>query len=147
MVMFYHGNLKELSDESIKSPSASNKILNPSVNYVGTKARVKFNEDSLKQEKISFDHGKIVNIYTVWDRDRYVNISSYSTLIKLTKHVDIDPYKYSGYGFRFDRKEFFSIDDEVGRNVILFGVDMSSSLHIDDKKITFQFSVKILHKD
>ena len=26
--------------------------------------------------------------------------------VKLTKHIDIDQYKYSGYGIRFDRKEF-----------------------------------------
>ena len=31
-------------------------------------------------------------------------------------------------------KDFFLISDEVGRNVIIFGVDMSSSQHIDNKK-------------
>ena len=54
--------------------------------------------------------------------------------VKLTKHVDVDQCKYSGYGIGFDRKRSYSIDDEAGRNVILFGVDMSSSLHIDNKK-------------
>ena len=39
---------KGLSDESIKPPSASNETLNPSVNYVGAKGRVKFNGDCLK---------------------------------------------------------------------------------------------------
>ena len=34
----------------------------------------------------------------------------------------------------FDRKGFYSIGDEIGRNVIIFGVDMSSSAHIDIKK-------------
>ena len=57
-------------------------MINPSVNYVGTKARVNFNGYCLKQEKISFDHGKIVNIYIVYEIDRYVTISSYSTLEK-----------------------------------------------------------------
>ena len=52
---------KWLSDESIKPSSTSNEMLNPSVDYVGTKARVKFNEDCLKQDKISFDYGKKVN--------------------------------------------------------------------------------------
>ena len=32
---------KELSNESIKPPFISNKMFNPSVDYVGTKARVK----------------------------------------------------------------------------------------------------------
>ena len=31
-------------------------------------------------------------------------------------------------------KDFFLIGDEVGRNVIIFGVDMSSSSHIGNKK-------------
>ena len=89
-------------------------MLNTSLNYVGTKAREKFNGDCFKQEKNSFDHGKVVNIYIVYKIDRSVNISSYPTLenclfsaVKLSKHVDIDQYKYSGYGIEFDRKGFF----------------------------------------
>ena len=89
-------------------------MFNPSLNYVGTKARVEFNGDCLKQDKISFDHGKIVNIYIVHEIDKNVNISSYPTLenclfgaVKLTKHIDIDQYKYTGYGIGFDRKGFF----------------------------------------
>ena len=62
-----------MSDESIKPPTTSNKMLNPSLDFVGTKARVKFNGDCLKQEKNSFDHGKIVNIYIIYEIDRYVN--------------------------------------------------------------------------
>ena len=54
--------------------------------------------------------------------------------VKLTKHVDVDLYKYSRYGIGFDRKGSYSIGNEVGRNVIIFGVDMSSSPHIDNKK-------------
>ena len=68
-------------------------------------------------------------------------VSDYSTIenclfgaVKLTKHVNVDKYKYSGYGLGFDMKGFFSICDEIGRNVIIFGVDMSSSLFIDNKK-------------
>ena len=129
------------SDESIKPPTISNKMLNPLLDFVGTKARVKFNGDCLKQKKITFNHGKIVNIYIVYEIERSVNISSYPTLenclfgaVKLTKHVDVDLYKYSGYVIGFDRKGSYSISDEVGRNVIIFGVDMSSSQHIDNKK-------------
>ena len=74
---------------------------------------------------------KIVNIYIAYEIERSVNISSYLTLemhlfgaVKLTKHVDADLYKYWGYGIGFDRKGFYSIGDEVGRNVIIFGVDV-----------------------
>ena len=132
---------KGLSDESIKPPTTSNKVLNPLVDYVGTKIRVKFNGDCLKQEKITFNYGKIVKIYIAYEIERSVNISSYPTLenysigaVKLIKHIDVDLYKYSGYGIRFDRKRSYSIGDKIGRNVIVFGVDRSSSPHIDNQK-------------
>ena len=63
-------------EESIKSLSTPNEMLNPLVDYVGTKARVEFNGDCLKQDKISFDHGKIVNICIVFEINRNINISS-----------------------------------------------------------------------
>ena len=112
--------------------------------------RIKFNKGCLKQGKISFNHGKVLNIYTVFEIDRSVKMSSYPTLensllgaVKLTKHVDIDLYKDSGYGIGLDRKGFFFTGDEVGKNVIISGVDMSSSSHIDNKKKYFL----ILSKD
>ena len=43
-------------------------------------------------------------------------------------------YKYSGYGIGFDRKWSYSINDEVGRNMTVFGVDLSSFPHIYEKK-------------
>ena len=42
---------KGLSNKSIKAPITPNKILNPSQDYVGTKARVGFSRNFLKQEK------------------------------------------------------------------------------------------------
>ena len=136
---------KGLSDESNKPPSTSNKMLNPSLDYVGTKVRVKFNGDCLKQEKVRFNNGKIANIWMVYEMERNVNTSSYPTLenylfgvIKLRNfdvdHTDVDLYRY---GIRLDRKGSYSIGDEVGKNVIFFGVDMSSSPHIDNKKKIF----------
>ena len=38
------------------------------------------------------------------------------------------------YGIGFDRKWFFSLSNGLFKNVIIFGVDMSSSPHIDNKK-------------
>ena len=68
-----------MSDENIIPPTTSNKMLNLSLEYVGTKTRVKFNGDCLKQENITFSYGKIVNIYIVYVTERSVNISSYPT--------------------------------------------------------------------
>ena len=55
--------------------------------------------------------------------------------VRLTKNVDIDENKYSGYGIGFDRKGTFSFGNGFGRNCIIFGVDMRSSVHVDNKKI------------
>ena len=103
-------------DESIKPPTIPNKVFNPF--YVGTKIRVTFNGECLKQEKITFNPGKIINIYIVYEIERSVNISSYPTLensllsaVKLTKHADVNLYKYLGYGSGFDRKGSYSIGD------------------------------------
>ena len=53
----------------------------------------------------------------------------------MTKNADIDKYGYSGYGIGFDRRSSFSFPgSRFGQNVIIFGVDMSFSAHIDNKK-------------
>ena len=56
----------------------------------------------------------------------------------MTKNADIDNYGYSGYGIDFDRKSSFSFPGVgFGQNVIIFRVDMSSSVHVDNKKEVF----------
>ena len=55
--------------------------------------------------------------------------------IILTKNInDIDEYKYSRYGIGFDREGKSSVGNGFGRNCIIFGVDMSSSVRADNKK-------------
>ena len=53
----------------------------------------------------------------------------------MTKNTDIDKNGYSGYGIGFDRRSSFSFPGGgFGQNILIFGVDMSSSSHIDNKK-------------
>ena len=87
-----------------------------------------------------YNHGTVVNIYIVYEISKNYNISSYPTLenclfavVSLSKHVNIDQYKYSGYGTRFDRKGKFSFGNGFGSNVIIFGADMSSSVHANNR--------------
>ena len=54
--------------------------------------------------------------------------------VKYNGHVDVDQYKYLGNGIGFDRKVSYSIDNQIGGNVIIFGVAMSSSSHTDHKR-------------
>ena len=43
-------------------------------------------------------------------------------------------YKYSGYGIGFNScSEFSFTDRSMGQNVIIFGADLSSSVHTDNK--------------
>ena len=54
--------------------------------------------------------------------------------VTLTKNADIDKYGYSGYGIGFDRRGSFSFPGGgFGQNVIIFGADMNSSIHVDNK--------------
>ena len=132
---------KGLSNESTKTPSTSNNFLNPLLNYVGTRIRIKFSESCLKQNAALYNQGTIVNIYIVYEISKNYNISSYPTLENclfgagnLTKHADIYQYKYFVYGIGFDRKGQFSFGSNgFGRNVIILEADMSSSVHANKK--------------
>ena len=131
-----------MSNESIKPPSAPNNFLTPSLNYLGTKTRVKFSGSFLKQDKVTYNHGNIVNIYIVYEINKKGNtVISDPTLenclfgaVTLTKNDDIEKYKYSGYGIGFDGKSRFSFSSGgYGQNVVIFGADMSTSIYIDNK--------------
>ena len=54
--------------------------------------------------------------------------------VKLTKNTDLDIYRYTGYGIRFDSRGEYSLPEgSVGKNVITFGADTSLSVHTDNK--------------
>ena len=56
---------KGLSTGNIDPPNTS---LSPSINYVVNKIRVKFTGSCLKQSnKLTYTHGKVVNIYIVYE--------------------------------------------------------------------------------
>ena len=131
----YFWKSRGLSDERINSITASNYMITPSLDYLGAKIKVKVSGSYLKQDKITYTHGKIVNIYIVYEISKNYYISDYPTLEKclfgafsLNNNADIDQDKYSGYGIGFDRKGEFSFGSRgFGKNVIIFGVDLSSS--------------------
>ena len=51
-----------------------------------------------------------------------------------TKNADPNKYLYSGYGIGFDSHSRFSIPNfDQGKNAIIFGVDISSSMHANNK--------------
>ena len=121
--------------KSIIPPITSDNSLNPELSYYATRTRVKFIGSCLKQSKISYTHEKVVNIYIVYKLGASSSHNNDPTLKKclfgevtLTKNADIDKYGLISISFPCDG---------FGRNVLIFGVGMSSSHHIDNKKMTY----------
>ena len=131
-----------MSDEVIKSPNTPVNSLAPALSYIGNNIRVKFDRSCLKPDRITFTHGKIVNIYIVSEISVSVSSNNYPPLencffdaIKLTKNADIDKSKYFVYGIGFDRRGTSSFPTgQFGCYVIIFRVDQSSSVHVDNNK-------------
>ena len=87
-----------MSDERLDSITASNNKTTPELSFYA-KTRVEFNGSCLKQDKVTLNHGTIVNIYIVNEINKNYNIGSYPTLekclfraVSLTKNPDIDQY-------------------------------------------------------
>ena len=135
----YYWKFKGLSGERINSIKTPSHSIIPNLDHYGTKTRVELDGGCLKQDKVTFNHEKVVNIYIAYEINKSANISKYSSdenyptlqnalfgAISLTKNANIDKYNYSGYGIGFDRRSSFSFSvGGFGQNVITFGVDMS----------------------
>ena len=137
---------KGLSDETISPYATFDNSLIPLIDYYDTKLRLQFHKGCLKQpNKLINDKGHIVNVYIVYElgasssnvNDPKTKKCLFNAVI-LTKNANIDKYRYSGYGIGFDRRSSFSFPGGgFGQNVLIFGVDMSFSAHIDNKKKTY----------
>ena len=91
----------------------------------------------------------VINIYVVYKLDPISSASKYRYAIqnalfgaiKITKSADNSKNNYTGYGLCFDEGGEFSHTVRQGnfdrttdaRNVIIFGVDMSSSIHATNR--------------
>ena len=93
----------------------------------------------LKQDKATFNHRKITNIYIVYELDK-TYVKTHPALVNclfggasVTKNADIDKNKYSGYGIGSDRTSIYLLTDgSFRRNIVIFGIDMNSSVHVDN---------------
>ena len=119
---------KGLSAQTIKPPTHADNSLTPAVSYYGSKTTVKFTGSCLKQSSISYIHGKVVNIYIVYELLASSSHNIDPTLkhclfgaVTLTKNANIDKYGYSGYGIGFDRRSSISFPGGgFGQNVLIF---------------------------
>ena len=142
MLMFekhFHANpwtSKGLSHEKIGSVTGFER---PFIEYTNARIKLKFNEIILRQ-KLSTSPGLMANYYTIYRLSPRTNSSSIVLenclfdQIKMTKNDDTDKYKHQGHGIGFDSTGTFTYPDGVtGKNVIVFGVDMTSSKYANIK--------------
>ena len=110
-----------------------------------------FNGNYMKQKKLGYAHGTVVNIYIVYElKNRSTDNADFTVsnglfgVVKLTKNVNTSYYGYSSYGICFESGGKFSIGHITnGKNVFIFGVDTSSSIHSTNKRQ----NVYVLGKD
>ena len=103
---------------------------------------VTFSGNYMKQNKIDYVHGSVVNIYIVYElKNRRISNPDFTVgnglfgAVKITtKDVNTSHYQYHGYGICFDTESDFTFSSITnGKKVITFGVDMSFSSHSTNK--------------
>ena len=95
----------------------------------------------MKQNKLGYAHGKLINIYTVYDlKNRTIDNADFTIVngllgsVKLTKNTDTSKYQHKGYGICFDSGGTFTSGNiNNGRKVIIFVVDTKNSIHSANK--------------
>ena len=120
----------------------ANKSLSSKLLWNKSRLRLRFEGSCLKQgNTTSFDPNNVVNLFIIyeldiWSRDLNAKFTLKDCLfgnVKITKNADPDKYSYSGYGNGFDSCSHFSIPNfDWDKNAASFGVDISSSVHIDN---------------
>ena len=130
---------KGLFNEKLSSITTSSFNFSPTSVYHNARIKLKFDGDFFKQdENATSNHGPIINIYIVYELSTFITTSNITLenylfgAVEATGNLDIDKYKYSGYGIRFDSRGSFSHPSGgFGKNVIIFGAD--SSVHANNK--------------
>ena len=128
-----------MSNEKFKPAYAANESLSPKLVWNNYKIKLKFKGSCLKQEdEAAFTPENVVMFFIAcelysWPRDFTLGGCLFGG-VKLTKNTDPDKYSCSGFCIGFDTRGKYSLpDDSVGKYVYIFRVDISSSVHIDNK--------------
>ena len=130
-----------MSEEGIENITRSDSNFAPTFVDYHSLPDMNFNEHCLIKNNISIPK-KVINLYISYSLSPQLkSLNTNFTLgnnlfgsLRLTKNADPNKYKNTGYGIGFDsRSGFLFTDGSYGRNIIIFGVDMSSSEHVDNK--------------
>ena len=131
--LYANSDLKAISDGTL--------LLPPVENY--GRVSIKFNGNYFVQNKVLHpNNDNVANIYIVYKLDTINNTRNTDYTIqnalfgaaKITKNSDISKNKYEGYGICFDEGSTFPKGNIAnGKNVIIFGADMSFSIHANNR--------------
>ena len=124
--------LKRLFNEKISSINASSSATEHDLEYNNARIKLRCKGGLLSHDKVTCSHGPIINIYIVYKlipdtKDSCITLENcLFGAVKLTKSINIDAYKYSGYGIGFDSKGNFSHPSGRFGKSVIFGAYMSS---------------------
>ena len=129
--------------EKRTTPTAIENSLSQTIKwYKYSKFCLKLNGSCLKGKNASYTPPNRINVFIIYELDSWLrDLDSDFTLrsclfggVKLATNAIPDKHAYSDYGTEFDTHIKYSLPDgSVGKNVIISGADMSSSVNIDNK--------------
>ena len=132
-----------LTKKLTASTTTGNSFLRSVNQYGDSSFCLIFKGSYLKHKKAIFTPPNRINVVIIhkldtWSQDLNSDFTLKDCLfegVKLAKYSDPGKYIYSGYGIGFDSRSKFSLPDgSVGKSFIIFGIDMNSFVHIDNKK-------------
>ena len=105
------------------------------------KVGIKFNKGPLALEHNNYAT-KIVNAYNVYELDTWAKFPLNNFKLKncllgatnIVKHSDKEKLVYSGYEIAFDGAGSWNFGNGFAKNVVIFGIDNSSSSHAETRK-------------
>ena len=142
-------DIYDILNKNVLNSVKNTKTVSPNIKKcINGQLYVSFNGNYFKQDPITIPYN-IINIYVVYKLDpisstRNTDYTIRNTLLgamKITKNTDSSKNNYTGYGICFDEGGQFGHTVKQGnfnrttnaKNVIIFGVDMSSSVHATNR--------------
>ena len=104
-----------MSNEKLKPPYTANKNLSPKLVWNKSRVKLRFTGSCLKQDKVAFNPSNLVNLFIVYELDRWSrNLNAKFTHknclfgnVKIAKNADPNKYSCTGYGIGFNFVYFF----------------------------------------
>ena len=123
-----------LSNEKLKSIGDH---YSPELWYDKERTYLNFRKDVLAQEKISYTHDHIVNLYIIYLMPYITYKSAPDTIGQcLFGATDYNKKTWSGYGVAFGKQHYSHKDSgKNANNLIVLGADLSDSNDEETKKI------------